>query len=114
MARRPAYSDNVFVTSVCPGACSSDLGREYDGVAFRIAKSVMSMCLLRTPEEGSRSLVSGGALGQRGHGQFWQHDVIKEPAPILVGVEGTKLKQKVWLEVVNALSKDVPAVKEIV
>ncbi|KAI9718638.1 MAG: hypothetical protein M1828_006646 [Chrysothrix sp. TS-e1954] len=105
---------DVWVTSVCPGACSSGLGREYDGVAFRIAKAAMGVLLLRTPEEGSRTLVSGAALGAKGHGQFWQHDVIKEPAPILTGEDGAKLKKRVWLEVLDALKKDVPEVEALV
>lgn len=68
----------VFVTSVCPGMCQSDIARDYDSLLFRIGKSILNVLFMRTAEQGSRTFVSGALLGGEGHGQFWQHDVIKE------------------------------------
>lgn len=68
---------DVWVVSVCPGACMSELGRDFDTFGYRLAKQFASYVFFRTTEEGARSLVSGATLGERGHGRFWQHDEIK-------------------------------------
>ena len=70
----------VFCTSVCPGMCKSDLGRGAEGLAMYIGKAVISLAQ-RSTEEGSRTLVSGTQLGEKGHGRFWQHDTIKPSVP---------------------------------
>ncbi|OCL05490.1 hypothetical protein AOQ84DRAFT_298845, partial [Glonium stellatum] len=56
---------DVLVTSVCPGACKSDLSREYNSFAANIAKTAISALFLRTTEQGSRTLVSGVTLGEQ-------------------------------------------------
>ena len=67
----------VYVTSVGPGAVSTDLGRDYDSLAMRIVKYYIALFLMRNPEQGARSLVSGATLGKKGHGMFWQNDEVK-------------------------------------
>jgi NAD(P)-dependent dehydrogenase (short-subunit alcohol dehydrogenase family) len=68
---------DVVVTSVCPGACKSELSRGYNGFLINAAKAMVFAIFLRTTEQGSRSLVSGVTLGEEAHGRFWQHDQIK-------------------------------------
>lgn len=68
---------DVLVTSVCPGACKSELSRGYSSFVASALKAVIFALLLRTTEQGSRSLVSGATLGEEAHGRFWQHDMIK-------------------------------------
>lgn len=72
----------VHITSVCPGPCISDLARDYTrawyGPVVRVLMQFLRLVFLRTAEEGSRTYVSGVTLGEKGHGQFWQHDTIKE------------------------------------
>ncbi|KAF2810965.1 short-chain dehydrogenase/reductase family protein-like protein [Mytilinidion resinicola] len=94
----------VLVTSVCPGAAKSDLSRGYDGLGMRMMKSIINAVLLRTTEQGARSLVSGVTLGKKAHGRFWQHDEIRPPAPLVSGTEGEGLRRKVWAEVIEALA----------
>lgn len=68
---------DVVVTSVCPGACKSDLGREHNSFTMNVVKAVLFTFFMRTTEQGSRSLVSGVTLGEEAHGRFWQHDQLK-------------------------------------
>lgn len=80
MIETVAPSGDVCVTSVCPGACQSDLPREQvsKGWVMRFAAWMASTFFLRTTEEGSRTLVSGLFLGREGHGKFWQNDIFRE------------------------------------
>lgn len=70
-------SSDVIVTSVCPGACKSDLARGYNGYVSQLLKFLLFSLFLRTTEQGARTLVSGATLGKEGHAGFWQHDEIQ-------------------------------------
>ena len=67
--------------------------------------------VLRTTEQGARTLVSGLLLDEEENGRFWQSDVIREPAPLLSGEEGEQLRRRVCGEIVEAVGKDVLKVK---
>lgn len=108
-----AEPPTVFVTSVCPGACQSDLARGVDSLVMNGAKSIANSLFLRTSEEGSRTFISGADLEQKGHGVFWQNDIIRDPPELLVGETGEQLRARVWNEIVEALSKDVPEVRNL-
>ncbi|KAI4098315.1 MAG: hypothetical protein L6R37_006545 [Teloschistes peruensis] len=64
----------VVINSVNPGATSTSLTRNITGVILRIVAYVYLSLLARTAEEGSRTLVSGCALGRESQGGFWQDD----------------------------------------
>ncbi|KAK5116049.1 hypothetical protein LTR85_009331 [Meristemomyces frigidus] len=102
----------VTVVSICPGGTKSNLARDHTAWYMRAALFVFALIFQRSTEEGSRTYISGAALGERGHGKFWQDDVIKEPAPLLSGEKGDRLQAQVWHEIVEALKKDVPEVDE--
>jgi len=68
----------VFVTSTCPGMCTTEIARGFDSLLYRIGKAIIGLLLFRTAEQGSRTLVSGALLESRGHGVFWQNDIIRE------------------------------------
>ena len=75
----PPEDPSVIVTSCCPGACKSDLAREYMkswllGLLIRL----VMVLFLRTTEQGARSLVSGTVQGNKVHGQFWKDDKVQE------------------------------------
>jgi NAD(P)-dependent dehydrogenase (short-subunit alcohol dehydrogenase family) len=71
-----AHQPDVIVTSVCPGFCQSNLSRGHTGIVATALRAVLNATLLRTTEEGSRTLVSGAALGKEAHGQLWYDDKI--------------------------------------
>ncbi|RFU30504.1 hypothetical protein B7463_g5810, partial [Scytalidium lignicola] len=116
LAKSPNSSEELdfLVTSVCPGYCQSDLSRGHTGFIKNTIKVLLNILVLRTTEEGSRTLVSGTTLGQNAHGRFWQNDILKQPSPLLVGDEGGNMRQKTWKEIVEALKKDNPDINEII
>lgn len=70
--------DDVVVLSVCPGPCRSDIGRGYmTNTILVIAARIIQFLLLRTSEQGSRTLVSGPLQGQHVHGRFWKDDIVQ-------------------------------------
>lgn len=114
---RMAQSDaskapDALVTSICPGACQSDLARGMNTMMINAAKSLANVAFLRTSEEGSRAIVSGAAQGEQGHGKFWQNDNFRDPPDLLAGDAGEVLRIKVWNEIVRALAKDVPEIEK--
>jgi NAD(P)-dependent dehydrogenase (short-subunit alcohol dehydrogenase family) len=64
----------VIVTTVCPGLCRTNLGREF-GTLLKVTNGIFQRIFARSCEEGSRTLVSGATLGPEAHGKFWSHDV---------------------------------------
>lgn len=71
-------SSEVVITAVCPGFAQSDLSRGHQGIFATILRSVLNMLIMRTTEEGARTLVSGTGLGAAGHGKFWYDDETHE------------------------------------
>lgn len=65
---------SVIITTVCPGLCRTNLGRDFSS-PMKFINAVFQSFFSRSAEAGSRTLVSGAALGQDAHGQFWTHDV---------------------------------------
>ena len=73
----PTGKADVIVTACCPGACKSELGRQYDGRMMSAVIWVIGVLFQRSSEEGSRSYVSAATLGVEAVGGFWQHDELK-------------------------------------
>lgn len=103
----------VIVTSVCPGATKSDLGRDIKGPMMRAAASIFSYLFQRTTEEGARSYVSGTLVGTAGHGGFWTNDKLVEPSPLIRAAESNGVRASVWKDIVQSLERDVPRLSEL-
>ncbi|KAK5684547.1 hypothetical protein LTS10_004417 [Elasticomyces elasticus] len=105
---------DVFVIDVCPGPTKSDLARDYAAWYMRAAAAVFAALLQHSTETGSRIYISGVMQGEKGHGGFWQYDRLKEPTPVQTQDKDGKLQAKLWAEILGALEKDVPEVRELV
>ncbi|KAI1193511.1 short-chain dehydrogenase/reductase [Nemania serpens] len=103
-----AGSPEVIVNAVCPGLCKTELGRNFGAVQRTIGNLVLSF-IARTAEQGSRTLVSGTALGPESHGRFWHNDVLY---PIGEMAKDEALMEKTWDEIYEVISKDRPAVEK--
>ena len=68
----------VNVTSVCPGACKSSLGRDYIRWWAKPLIWLFFALFFRSASQGARTLVSGTTLGEKGNAAFWQHDKLQE------------------------------------
>ena len=64
----------VLVTACCPGACITDLGRQYNRWYEQLAMRLLGPLIARTVEEGSRTLVSAAGLGAESQGGYWKND----------------------------------------
>lgn len=109
----PTSKPDTYVTVVCPGATKSDLARDGDAWYFRAFTAVFQFLIAKTTEEGSREYISGVDLGEKGHGKFWTQDMISWDAPLMEGEKGKVLRDRVWEEVIAALERDVPEVREL-
>lgn len=103
----------VFIISVCPGPCRSEIARDSTQWYMRAARVVLTPILLKPAEAGARLYISAIALGEKGHGRFWQQDRLREPAPALVGPENEALREKVWREILRILTEKVPEVEKL-
>ena len=74
LATTPGGEPEVLVTSCCPGACVTDLGRQYNRWYERLAMFLLAPIITRTVEEGSRTLVSATALGSESQAGYWKND----------------------------------------
>lgn len=68
----------VHILACCPGSARSEIGRDYNGWFDELGKEILARLLMRSTEEGSRTIVSGILVAEEGHGKFWQHDVFRE------------------------------------
>ncbi|KAF2760636.1 hypothetical protein EJ05DRAFT_436608 [Pseudovirgaria hyperparasitica] len=98
---------DVVVLGTCPGLICSGLARSYTGALFWVAYMIFTFLFARSTEEGARSLVSGVALGERGHGRFWQHDKLHPSARHLDEMEREELRGQVWYDIMDAWRKSV-------
>jgi hypothetical protein len=67
----------VIVDAVCPGYCASELSRGHTGFLNNIVRWLANKLVLRTTEEGARTLVSGSLVGEKGNGGFWKDDELQ-------------------------------------
>lgn len=66
--------ESPIITAVCPGFCKSDLSRGHQGIAANILRFILNAVVLRSTEEGARTLVTGAVAGEERHGRFWYDD----------------------------------------
>lgn len=77
MAEKEGSDPAVIIAAVCPGMVKTGLGRDFTTTPMKKLLGEIFGLLQRTPEVGSRSLVSVTTLGKKIHGQLWQHDEIQ-------------------------------------
>jgi NAD(P)-dependent dehydrogenase (short-subunit alcohol dehydrogenase family) len=106
-------SADVIITSICPGMVKTDIGREVQFPGVKVALAIIAFLVMRSPEQGARSILSGTTQGESLHGRFWQHDRIQPVGKNIAGDEKKKLGVRVWNEIIEALSRDVPNVREV-
>lgn len=73
-----AKEESPIITAVCPGFCKSDLSRGHQGFAADILRLVLNAVVLRSTEEGARTLVTGAVAEEERHGRFWYDDKLHD------------------------------------
>jgi hypothetical protein len=94
---------------VAPGLCSTGLGRDTGSLTKATVGALRAMGA-RTPEVGSRVILSGLVLGDESHGKLISGSKIKEywVPGWLSNTEGQKLQKDIWKELVERLEKVQP------
>jgi retinol dehydrogenase-12 len=70
---------DVIVNYTCPGACGSDLAREWkNNLATRILLYGIQKTIAKTAEQGARTLVLGTLLDASNHGMFLMDSEVVE------------------------------------
>lgn len=74
LAKRSNGEIQVIVTSVCPGACKSDLTRDFmaAGIGWRFALGIFDLLFNKTTEQGARVYIAAASLGAEGHGTWYK------------------------------------------
>jgi len=67
----------VIVLSVCPGATKTDIGRNAKGILQSFGV-VLFFAFARSPEQGSRIVISGVDVGVPAQGGFYTEDAVQE------------------------------------
>ncbi|KAF3384246.1 Short chain dehydrogenase yanD, partial [Penicillium rolfsii] len=101
-------SSSVIINTVCPGACRTDLGRNFSDW-LRIPLSIVQSVLARSAEEGARTYVSAVTLGPESHGQLWSADTFFNKGELVTSPQGKALQKKVWKEILEVLQPHLPS-----
>ncbi|KAF2802842.1 NAD(P)-binding protein [Mytilinidion resinicola] len=105
-ALAPLESSKVIVNCVGPGFCQSELHRDYTNAALRFLIKILA----RPTEVGSRTLVYGAGAGPETHGQYLPDCKITATKGLTSGEAGTKLQNRVWVELKQKLEVIRPGV----
>jgi NAD(P)-dependent dehydrogenase (short-subunit alcohol dehydrogenase family) len=96
-------SEDVIITSVCPGWVNTNLGRDHFFPGIFIIIFIFTLLFMKTPAQGADMILSGTAQGEMVHNRFWRHDKIQPIPPCLKGDEMKDLGRRVFEEILMAL-----------
>jgi NAD(P)-dependent dehydrogenase (short-subunit alcohol dehydrogenase family) len=106
-------SEDVIITSICPGWVNSNLGRDHFFPGIHILAFFFIYLFMRTPAQGANTILSGTTQGEMVHGRFWQHDKIQPIPPSLKGDELKDLGRRIFEEILMALRSSGQDVQKV-
>ncbi|KFY86152.1 hypothetical protein V500_07825 [Pseudogymnoascus sp. VKM F-4518 (FW-2643)] len=114
LATQPSGEIDVVVSTVCPGACKSELARDFQvGFVAAAGVRVYGAVFSKSAEEGARVYVSVAALGLESHGGYYKITALATPGELVTSNDGVEMQENVWSEVVEELRAKVPEVEEV-
>ena len=74
LAAKRRGAPDAIVTSVCPGACKSELTRSFKnaGMAYAVGLKLFDLLFNKTTEQGARVYLNAASVGHEGHGAWWK------------------------------------------
>ena len=74
LSTKPSGEVQVIVTSVCPGACKSELVRDFKsaGFGYAFALKIFDLLFNKPTEEGARAYVAAASLGEEAQGRWYK------------------------------------------
>ncbi|KFX99393.1 hypothetical protein V490_01807, partial [Pseudogymnoascus sp. VKM F-3557] len=110
LATQPSGEIDVIVSTVCPGACKSELARDFkDGYVAAAGVRVYEAIFSKPTEEGARVYVSAAALGVEGHRGWYKITALTTPGELVTSDEGIVMQKNVWSDIVEELRVKAPA-----
>ncbi|KAH7398992.1 hypothetical protein DE146DRAFT_719169 [Phaeosphaeria sp. MPI-PUGE-AT-0046c] len=106
-------SEDVIITSVCPGWVFTDLGRDYYFPGVYYVAYLFILLFMRTPAQGADMVLSGTTQGEKAHGRFWRHDAIQPIPPSLKGDEMKNFASRIFDEILAVLEASGQNVREL-
>lgn len=106
-------SEDVIITSVCPGWVYTNLGRDHFFPGVYYVAFLFIFLFMRTPSQGANMVLSGTTQGESVHGRFWRHDAIQPTPPSLKGDEMKELGDRVFQEILDTLSQDGQDIEQL-
>ncbi|KAK4551916.1 hypothetical protein LTR86_010817 [Recurvomyces mirabilis] len=105
VATSPSGEVQTVVTSVCPGACKSELAREFkaSGVGYAIGLKLFDLLLNKPTEEGARVYIAASVVGKEGHGGWYKTTALTSPGSYVTSHEGQKMQSEMWREIATSL-----------
>jgi retinol dehydrogenase 12 len=99
----------VIVNTINPGLCRTELFRNAP-FPLNVIASIGLWLLGRTPEMGSRTLMSAAFAGEETHGLHMDSCVVRDPSKYILTEDGKKMQKKVWDELKEILEGAEPGV----
>lgn len=106
--RMPA-NNGVIVNCVNPGFCRTTLFRHATFPLNYVVRLTL-LCLGRSSEMGSRTLMAAAAAGRHSHGQYMDSCVVRDPRQLVLSQEGMVLQKRIYeelLEVLEGIQRNV-------
>ncbi|PON25370.1 hypothetical protein TGAM01_v205664 [Trichoderma gamsii] len=92
----------AIINAPNPGLCQSSLVRDYDNVFERVFVYIFKLVLGRPGSVGARAFTDAAVKqGSESHGQYLEDGKVQPMAPIVYGLEGERLAEKLWEETMN-------------
>ncbi|KAM0799029.1 hypothetical protein BDR22DRAFT_822938 [Usnea florida] len=130
LANGAGCKPEVIVTSVCPGACKSDLMRDLLGKSSfqTLSLRIFDALFNNTTEQGGRSYVRAAALSAEEHGKWYKTTALTQvykttgrsavwndlkivcrSGDLVTSEQGKLMQRQVWTEIVESLGSRVPS-----
>ncbi|KAK3045606.1 hypothetical protein LTR09_012826 [Extremus antarcticus] len=115
LAAKKGGVPDTIVTSVCPGACKSDLTRSFKdaGIGYTVGLKLFDLLFNKTTEQGARVYVNTASVGQEGHGAWWKTTALTTPGDFVTSEKGRKMQKQVWGEILQALKAEVSKTEDL-
>ncbi|RCI07477.1 hypothetical protein L249_4557 [Ophiocordyceps polyrhachis-furcata BCC 54312] len=102
---------HIIINSLNPGFCGTELFRDLPfpiSIVFRVCLALFS----RSPEKGSRTLMTAAFAGDESHGLWMTNCRLHQWPPLMDGDEGERLSEKFWHELLGVLDDFDPGVSD--
>ncbi|KAL7893912.1 hypothetical protein HDV63DRAFT_164330 [Trichoderma sp. SZMC 28014] len=92
----------AIINAPNPGLCKSSLVRDYANVFEKVFVYIYKLVLARDGSVGARAFTDAAVKqGPESHGQYLEDGKVQPMAPIVYGLEGERLAERLWEETMS-------------